>query len=239
MNAIIVDDSSLARQELRYLLNDNPNVEIIGEAANSESAQEQIEHHKPELIFLDIQMPGKDGFELLSGLNHVPEVIFVTAYNHYAIKAFDHNALDYLQKPIKKSRLEEAINRAKLRIDNRTNNKNESLKLRLDNQVFVKDGEKCWFVSLADIRLLETCGSYTRLFFNNEKPMIPKSLTYLEKRLDPEIFYRTNRQQIVNLKYINRIEPWFNSSFKLFLKDGKEIEVSRRQSIRFKELMSL
>ncbi len=104
--------------------------------------------------------------------------------------------------------------------------------------MFVKDGEKCWFVSLADIRVLEILGSYTRIYFKEQKPMIPRSLNYMESRLDPEVFFRANRQQIINLKYVERIEPWFSGSLKVYLNSGEEVEVSRRQSIRFREVMS-
>ncbi|MFT7382063.1 MAG: two-component system LytT family response regulator [Roseivirga sp.] len=191
---------------------------------------------KPELLFLDIQMPGKDGFELLQELDDAPEVIFTTAFNHYSMKAFDHNALDYLQKPIKEDRL--ALEKAAIKIRERNSKAVDKNILGLKNQVFVKDGESCWFVDLADIRVLEIMGSYTRIYFKDQKPMIPRSLNYMESRLDTEVFFRANRQQIINLKYIKRIEPWFSGTLKVYLKDGEEIEVSRRQSIKFREVMS-
>lgn len=238
MKAIIIDDSHLARQELRHLLNSFSDIRILGEAANAEEAQHIIEEKKPELIFLDIQMPDKDGFELLTALEDVPEVIFTTAFDEYAMKAFDHNAIDYLQKPIDEQRLSLAVEKAteKIRIRNEQDRKKGQLGIK--HQVFVKDGEACWFVSLADIRVLEIMGSYTRIYFKDQKPMIPRSLNYMESRLDPEVFFRANRQQIINLKFIERIEPWFSGTLKVYLKDGEEIEVSRRQSIKFRELMS-
>ncbi len=237
MKAIIIDDSQLARQELKHLLKGNDLVQIVGEAESAEDALEKLPELKPDLLFLDIQMPGKDGFELLQELEEVPQVIFTTAYDQYAMKAFDHNALDYLQKPIKEDRLSIALEKAatKLRESQEKENKNV---LSLHNQVFVKDGEKCWFVSLADIRVLEILGSYTRIYFKDQKPMIPRSLNYMESRLDPEVFFRANRQQIINLKYVERIEPWFSGSLKVYLNSGEEVEVSRRQSIRFREVMS-
>ena len=237
MKAVIIDDSQLARQELKHLLKDNDQVQVVGEAESAEVAMKKLPELKPDLLFLDIQMPGKDGFELLQELDEVPQVIFTTAYDQYAMKAFDHNALDYLQKPIKEDRLSIALEKAatKLRESDEKQNKNI---LSLHNQVFVKDGEKCWFVSLADIRVLEILGSYTRIYFKDQKPMIPRSLNYMESRLDPEVFFRANRQQIINLKYVERIEPWFSGSLKVYLTSGEEIEVSRRQSIRFREVMS-
>ena len=238
MKAIIVDDSNLARQELKHLLKSFNDVQIIGEAENAEAAEALIQEKRPELIFLDIQMPDKSGFELLELLEDVPEIIFTTAFDQYAMKAFDHNALDYLQKPIKEDRLALALEKASQKIRLRNSDEEKSQQLGLKNQVFVKDGEQCWFVSLADISVLEIMGSYTRIYFKSEKPMIPRSLNYMESRLDPEVFFRANRQQIINLKYIERIEPWFSGTLKVYLKGGEEIEVSRRQSIRFREVMS-
>ena len=238
MKALIVDDSKLARQELKHLLKSINDIEIIGEAENAEIALNKIEGLNPDLLFLDIQMPDKDGFELLAELEDVPEVIFTTAFNEYAMQAFDHNALDYLQKPIKEERLILAIEKASTKIRLREQESREKNTLSIDKQVFVKDGEQCWFVNLSDVRLLEIMGSYTRIFFKDQKPMIPRSLNYMETRLDPEVFFRANRQHIVNLKFIERIEPWFSGTLKIYLTDGHEIEVSRRQSIKFREIMS-
>lgn len=238
MKALIIDDSQLARQELKHLLKAFDQVQVLGEAENAEQALQLIEEKQPELIFLDIQMPDKDGFELLEELVDVPEVIFTTAFNQYAMKAFDHNALDYLQKPIKEGRLGLALEKAAEKIRSRKEREKQVKLLGLENQVFVKDGEQCWFVRLADVSVMEIMGSYTRIYFNDQKPMIPRSLNYMESRLDPEVFFRANRQQIINLKFIERIEPWFSGTLKLYLKGGEEIEVSRRQSIRFREIMS-
>ena len=238
MKALIIDDSQLARQELKHLLKSFDQVQVLGEAENAEQALQLIEETQPELIFLDIQMPDKDGFELLEELVDVPEVIFTTAFNQYAIRAFDHNALDYLQKPIKEERLGLALEKAAEKIRSRKDREKQVKLLGLENQVFVKDGEQCWFVSLAEVRVMEIMGSYTRIYFKDQKPMIPRSLNYMETRLDPEVFFRANRQQIINLKYIERIEPWFSGTLKIYLKGGQEVEVSRRQSIRFREIMS-
>ncbi|MFK7953509.1 MAG: LytR/AlgR family response regulator transcription factor [Ekhidna sp.] len=234
MKAIIIDDTRLARQELRYLLEKNKEVEIIGEAENADVAKEMIEELKPDLIFLDIQMPGKDGFELLEMLVEVPEVIFTTAYSEYAMKAFDFNALDYLKKPITADRLSKAILKVTEKIEEEDTPKKV---LRAKSQVFVKDGEQCWFVTLADVRVFEIWDNYTRIYFKDQKPMIPKTLQYMESRLDPDVFFRANRQQIINVKWIEKIEPWFSGTIRIYLKDKTEIEVSRRQTARFKELM--
>lgn len=236
MRALVIDDSRLARNELKRLLKEFETIEVIGEAGDAIEAKEMIEEKKPDLIFLDIQMPGKNGFELLEDLEEVPEVIFTTAYDEYAIKAFDYNALDYLQKPIQKDRLLGAINKVtekKEKVSARSEDR-----MTENHQVFVKDGDKCWFVQLSEVRLFEVDGNYTKLYFEDNKPMIPRTLNYLETRLDPQTFFRANRQQIINLKWVERIEPWFSGSIKIYMKGGHDVDVSRRQTQRFKELMS-
>ncbi|MFY0602016.1 MAG: response regulator transcription factor [Cyclobacteriaceae bacterium] len=236
MKAIIVDDTRLARQELRYLLKSTKDLEIVAEATNADEAKTLIEAHRPDLVFLDIQMPGKNGFELLETLDEVPEVIFITAYNEYAMKAFDYNAMDYLQKPLKEDRLNHAIEKVREKLKQQTDEKPDLLSE--NSQVFVKDGENCWFVDLKDISLFEIYDNYTKIYFNGQKPMIPKTLNYMETRLDPKHFFRANRQQIINLKWIEKVEPWFSGSIRIILKDESIIEVSRRQTARLKELMS-
>ncbi len=235
MKALIIDDTRLARKELQHLLKERKEVEVLGEAEHAEDALEKIRELRPDLIFLDIQMPGKDGFELLEMLDDVPQVIFTTAYSEFAMKAFEYNALDYLKKPITAERLTEALSRVKEKISEK---KEPQEMLSESSQVFVKDGEKCWFVELKDIRLFEIWDNYTRIYFADSKPMIPKTLQYMESRLDAKVFFRANRQQIINLKWIDKIEPWFSGTIRLYLKDGTEVEVSRRQTAKFKELMS-
>lgn len=237
MKTLLVDDSRLARSELRRLLQPFPEVQIVGEARDADEARELVEQLSPQLLFLDIQMPGRDGFELLEQLEHVPQVIFTTAYNEYALKAFEYNALDYLLKPIQPQRLEAAIEKVQEQLNS---GQKESAKgvLHEHEQVFVRDGESCWFIQLSEVKLMEVCGNYSRLYFGNEQPLIQRSLNYMEQRLDPKVFFRASRQQIVNLKWIDRIVPWFSGSLKLYLRDGGEVEVSRRQTQRFKELLS-
>ena len=203
MKALIIDDSRLARNELKRLLNDFDFVQVIGEASNATEAAEKIESDKPDVIFLDIQMPGKNGFELLEGLETVPQVIFTTAYDQYAIKAFEVNALDYLQKPVEKERLAAAVNRV-VEKKNEDENKSDSDYLRPSDQVFVKDGDRCWFVTLAQVPYMEVDGNYTKIFFEDQRPMVPRTLNYLESRLDPKYFFRANRRQIINLSWIER-----------------------------------
>jgi two-component system, LytTR family, response regulator len=241
MRAIIIDDERLARAELRKLLQDFPEVEVIDEAANAEEGIAKIEAQNPDLIFLDIQMPGKTGFDMLSSLERSPNVIFTTAYDEYALKAFEVNALDYLLKPVEPKRLADAIQKLHF-VETKElpvgENVNKSL-LSENDQVFVKDGERCWFVKLNDIRLFESVGNYAKVFFGNNKPLILKSLNALEERLDEKMFFRANRKHIVNLRMIEKIEPYFNGGLLLELKGGEKIEVSRRQTVKFKEMMSL
>jgi two-component system LytT family response regulator len=242
MKAIIIDDERLARTELRKLLQDYPEVEIVDEAANAEEGIAKIEQHNPDLIFLDIQMPGKTGFDLLAELERAPQVIFTTAYDEYALKAFEVNALDYLLKPIEPKRLADAVH--KLHTSESTNGHSDVVHdpnrmLTEADQVFVKDGERCWFVKLSEIRLFESVGNYAKVFFGPNKPLILKSLNALEERLDEKTFFRANRKHIVNLRMIEKIEPYFNGGLLLELKGGEKVEVSRRQTVKFKEMMSL
>jgi two-component system, LytTR family, response regulator len=242
MRAIIIDDERLARAELRKLLQDFPEIEVVDEAANAEEGIEKIEAQNPDLIFLDIQMPGRTGFDMLSSLEKSPNVIFTTAYDEYALKAFEVNALDYLLKPVEPKRLADAIQKLHF-VETRetiTNGEHVNRSLLTEHdQVFVKDGERCWFVKLSDIRLFESVGNYAKVFFANNKPLILKSLNALEERLDEKMFFRANRKHIVNLRMIDKIEPYFNGGLLLELKGGEKIEVSRRQTVKFKEMMSL
>lgn len=237
MKALLVDDERLARVELTKLLEKFPEIEIIGEATNGEEAIEKIEELNPDLVFLDIQMPGMTGFEVLDQLHIVPNVIFVTAYDEYALKAFEANALDYVLKPVELSRLEKAISKV-LEIHNKESTTDDR-KLNYSSQIFIKDGEKCWFVKLNEVRMFESEGNYVRLYFNESKPMILKSLNNLEKKLEEQEFFRISRKYIINLTWIEKVETWFNGGLRITLKTGEQLEVSRRQTARFKELMSL
>lgn len=240
MKALVIDDERLARKELISLLKDYPKIEIVGEAINADDAQEKIAALNPALLFLDIQMPGKNGFELLESLDVVPKVIFTTAYDEYALKAFEVNALDYLLKPIRKERLDECI--LKVVEEERIEKEEEQsaeYKLTQKDQVFVKDGDKCWFVRLADVRLFESDGNYIKVYFDNFKPMIHKSLNALDKKLDDRSFFRASRKHIINLSWVESIESWFNGGLLVKMKGGEKVEVSRRQASKFKDMMSL
>jgi len=236
MKAIIIDDERLARKELTSLLENHPEIEIIDEAANADEAVEKIEKQNPDVIFLDIQMPDKTGFDLLELLERVPQVIFTTAYDEFALKAFDFNALDYLLKPIQADRLAESITKIKSKLPKKAMG---DRKLSSEDQVFVKDGDKCWFVKLEDVRLFESDGNYIKVYFDKFKPMIHKSLNALDEKLDDRSFFRASRKHIINLGWVESIDTWFNGGLLVQLKGGEKIEVSRRQSARFREMMSL
>ena len=239
LKVILIDDERLARSELRRLLQDFPDVEIIAEAANANEGLEKIETLNPDLIFLDIQMPGKTGFDMLTQLEKAPHVIFVTAYDEYALKAFEVNALDYLMKPVEPKRLADALLKVHQKDEEELLSYNNRGLLGEHDQVFVKDGERCWFVKLSDVRLFESVGNYAKVFFGTNKPLILKSLNALEERLDEKVFFRANRKHIINLRMIEKIEPYFNGGLLLDLIGGEKIEVSRRQAVKFKEMMSL
>ena len=248
MRVLLVDDSRLARAELRRLLDAFPDVVVAGEARNAEEARAQLATQPVDLLLLDIHMPGETGFELLASLESAPPVVFTTAYDAHALRAFEVNALDYLLKPVREARLAAALDkvRAQLQADSLGNVLRPApapavpALLTGQDQVFVKDGDRCWFVRLADVRLFEINGSYTQIYFDQHRPLIPRTLAQLEARLDPKVFFRANRQQIINLSFVAGVEPWFSHSLRLTLRGGAEVvEVSRQQSVRFRELLSL
>lgn len=228
MTSLIIDDERLARLELRRLLGVHPDVAILGEAGNAKEALSLIPKLAPDLIFLDIHMPGMSGFDLLERLEDVPQVIFTTAYDQYAIQAFEVNALDYLLKPIAPARLAAALARARP----------AGPQAKLE-QVFVRDGERCWIVRLPDIFLLESEGNYTRICFGAERPLIRRSLNALEQQLDPAMFFRAGRKQIINLKWIEKVDIAVSGGLVVTLRSGRTVEMSRRQSARLREILSL
>ena len=236
MKAIIVDDERLARNELKRLLADYPEVDIIEECNSAEAAIIAVDKLRPDVVFLDIHMPGKDGFGVLEELDYMPHVIFITAYDEYAIKAFEVNALDYLLKPVEVDRLKDAINKVKAELIEPIE---KSDKLGVDDQVFVKDGDRCWFVNLSDVPMFESEGNYVRVYFDKNKPLILKSLNNLSNRLDEASFFRANRKFIINLNWVESIENWFNGGLMVKLKNGEKVEISRRQASKFKEMKSL
>jgi two-component system LytT family response regulator len=244
MKAILIDDERLARAELRRLLTAHPEVEVVGEAANAKQAREQIAAHSPDLLFLDVQMPGETGIELLESLEPpIPQVIFTTAYDEFAVKAFELNALDYLLKPVDPARLAAALTKLGTKPPGKAAGAGSAVPVRerlaAEDKVFVREGDRCWFVEVKSIRLLESEGNYTRVHFDSAQPQLFRSLNAMEDRLDPKYFFRANRRQIINLAWIEKIEPWFSGGLLVHLKGGAKVELSRRQAQEFRERMSL
>jgi len=235
MKVLIIDDERLARLELRRLLAAHPALQVVGEAANAIDGRGAIGELAPELVFLDVQMPGGSGFDLLASLDNPPPVIFTTAFDHYALRAFEVSALDYLMKPIEPARLAHAVNKVLKQPDAQKPDRQAAP----DGKVFIKDGERCWFVALEQIVLFESEGNYTRVYFDRHRPLLLRSLNQLESRLDPERFLRVSRRQIVNLDCVVGIAPGTAGSMVLTLKDDLKVPMSRRRAAQFRQLNGL
>jgi two-component system LytT family response regulator len=231
MKTLIVDDESLARRELRRLLASFPWVKVAGEAADIDAAQAAIESCRPELVLLDIQMPGGSGFDLLERLEQAPRVIFTTAYDHHAVRAFEVNALDYLLKPIEPERLGSALERVRRALGATPADSGGAGVLE---RLFVQDGPRCWFVPLHEVALLQAEGNYVRLHWDKARPLLNRPLATLEARLDSQRFFRANRRQIVNLEHIRGVEVGQGGRLHALLPDGTEVEISRRQARLFR-----
>lgn len=239
IRALLVDDERLARAELRRLLAQHPEVAIVGEACNAAEGLAQIAALRPDLVLLDVQMPGGSGFDMLAALDSAPEVIFTTAFDHYAMRAFEVNALDYLQKPIQAPRLAAALARAELRLRTAPRGVDQGPAATAAQKIFIKDGERCWFVGLHQIRLFESEGNYTRVYFDGERPLMLRSLNQLEEKLDPLRFFRASRRHIVNLDYVHSAAPNETGGLDLRLRENLTVEVSRRRSAQFRGLRAL
>lgn len=236
MKAIVVEDSRLAREGLVKMLQNFPDIDVIGTADHPTNALPLIQESHPEVIFLDIHMRGKNGFDLLEALDYEPRIIFTTAYSEYAIRSFDYNTVDYLLKPISEDRLATAINKL-------FHTGNELLPdtkpaLDINSKMFIKDGDKCHLVSLNTICYFESCKNYVRIFFSDNSAFVKKSLNSIEDRLPKKYFFRVNRQYIVNLNEIKSIEEATNEGYEITMKDGKLLDVSRRNALELKELLS-
>ncbi|MGH8530013.1 MAG: LytR/AlgR family response regulator transcription factor [Nevskiales bacterium] len=230
MKALLIDDEPLARRELRRLLVEFPWIEICGEAENIKEAARQIEALSPELLFLDIKMPGGSGFDLLERLEQAPLVVFTTAYDQHAVRAFEVNALDYLLKPIEPERLAAALAKVRRRAGDAPAVAGAALE-----QLFVRDGPRCWFVPLSEVALFTADGNYVRLLWGSRQPTLGRPLTALEQRLDPKRFFRANRRQIINLSFVESVELGVSGRLHAQLRGGPEIEISRRQARVFRE----
>ena len=235
----IIDDERLAREELKIQLKQLESIELIGEASSGEEAKRMIQSLEPDVLLVDINMPGKNGIDFVKELDNPPYVVFISAHEEHAISAFSVGAFDYLLKPVNPARLKETFERIEQEeqsdwVDFQASSK-EKKKLTISDKVFIRDGEKCWFISLAEIRLLESDGNYVKVHFQQNKPMLLRSLNSFQELLDPTYFFRANRKHILNIEWISEIETWFNGGLMVSLSTGEKIEISRRQALRFKE----
>lgn len=236
MKAIVVEDSRIAREGLIEMLGEFAEVKIVGEAEHPTPALALIREKRPDVIFLDIHMPGETGFELLEKLDYIPRIIFTTAYSEYAIKSFDYHTIDYLLKPISQERLALAI----AKLNTSTDETAQGIKpaLEMNNKIFVKDDDKCHLVTLESIRYFESCKNHVRIFFNQESAFVKKSLSQIEERLPRKFFFRANRQFIVNLQAISTIEEGIRDGYVITMNNGTTIDISRRQATDLKDILS-
>jgi len=235
IKTILIDDEPLAIVELQSMLSAYPEIEIISVSNDAQDGIQKIQHDNPQLLFLDINMPGKNGFDLLSELGSAPEVIFVTAYDQFAIKAFEVNALDYILKPVNPERLKEAVTKVIRKLTQAGGDR----ALDINKRIFIKDGEQCFFVPIHQIFYIESVGNYVRLHFRDKKAMLHRSLNYLEEKLPDEHFFRTSRQEMINVNFIKNIVPYFSNTLQVEMETGIKIDLSQRQSVKFKEKMGI
>lgn len=238
MKAIVVEDSQLAREGLVSMLVNFPEIELLGEASHSSSALALIEKVRPELLFLDIHMPGESGLDMLAKIDYTPKIIFTTAYAEYAINSFEYHTVDYLLKPITQVRLAQAISKLDTAAT-APNNKAKPQKLAPQHRVLLKHAEQCHLVELKNILYFESCKNYVSVHFDNKQAYLKRSLNAIEQRLPEDLFLRANRGFIVNIQHIKHIDEWFDGGYLLTMKDGKEIKLSRSQASRLKQLNSL
>ncbi|MFT5573034.1 MAG: two-component system LytT family response regulator [Cryomorphaceae bacterium] len=236
MKAIVVEDSRLARQGLLRMLEQFSSLQVVGSAEHPSSAMDLIDEFKPDVVFLDIHMPGETGFDLLDKLDYTPQVIFTTAYSEYAYRSFDYNAVDYLLKPISKERLAEAV--GKLSGSESPAGETVSEPLERNSKIFIKDGDDCHLVTLSDIRYFESCKNYVRVFFGDKNAYIKKPLSIVEKRLPAQLFFKVSRQFVVNLFEIKSIDESIGDGYDITMGDNKVISVSRRNAVELKRRLS-
>ena len=238
MRVVIVEDSRLARLELCEQLSQLPNVTLVGQADTVESATALIDEVQPDLILLDIDLPGGTGFDLLEQLEVLPKVVFTTAFDEFAVRSFEVDALDYLLKPITLPRLTKALAKAEAQLAAQEAVTTES-RLHGDSQLFLKEGEQCWLIRLKQVQLFESVGNYTRVYFDQHKPMLNKAISHIEARLPEAEFFRINRSEIINLAFIDDIEVPLNGQWQGRMQNGRILVPSRRQAQAFRQRLSL
>jgi two-component system LytT family response regulator len=237
IKVLIVDDERLARKDLASMLAEYPEVELVGEAQDVPSAIKAIESLSPDLVFLDIQMPGQTGFDLMDQIDFAGKIVFVTAYDEYALRAFEINALDYLMKPVSHERLKKTLSR--FEVPEEAIPKNYT-PLNYDDRLFTTLGTKVQFLIIKSIVLIHAEGDYTYITCNDgHKGLVTKSMKEWEDRLPSTHFSRVHRNSIINTDYIEKVDKWFNYSFRVKLKDIKdEVVISRRYAKKLKDHFS-
>ena len=242
MNAVrvlIVDDARLAREELRHLLAAHPQVQIVAEADDVPAARGLITSLQPDLVLLDIQLPSGSGFDVLDGLAPAPAVVFTTAYDQYAVQAFAANALDYLLKPVQPAHLARALERVQAAGTRSPAVPMAEERLDPDARVFLREGERCCFVDVRRIARVVVDGNYARVWFDGQSLLLARSLAALESRLPEGLFFRANRNTLVNLTLVRGVELGIGEGYELRLADGSTVEVSRRQARELRERLAL
>lgn len=239
MKGLVVEDSRLAREGFIKMLANYDVIDLIGAAATAEQARRLIDEHRPEVIFLDIHLPGDNAFELLQVLDYEPKIIFTTAYAEYAVRSFEFNTIDYLLKPVSHERLGRAIEKLSLSDDPEPNKVSNQQKLDNQSKILVRDNERCHLLKLNDIYYFESCKNYARIICAKGKPFIKKSLAQIEERLPDAQFVRISRQYIINLEHLTAVEDSVADGFDVTMADGKELSVSRRSAAALKALLAI
>ena len=236
---LIADDEPLARERLRMLLGTEDWVEIAGECHTGADAVAAIQKLRPDLVFLDVQMPGATGFDVIQqvGVAEMPPVVFVTAYDRYALRAFDVHALDYLLKPFDRERFQQALARARQHLQRKDAGELERRLLELvqdlrsspprPERFVIKSGGRVFFVRAEEIDWIEAAGNYVKLHVGNEAHLLRETMNSLEAQLDPDVFYRIHRCHIVNIERVKELQPWFNGEYVVFLRSGARLTLSR------------
>ena len=239
IRTVIVDDEDLARERIQALLEQQPDIEIVGLCADGASAVETIDREHPDLVFLDVQMPGMDGFEVVENIDaeHMPAIVFVTAYDGHALRAFEINALDFLLKPFDQARFEKALERARSQVNrDRTSLIDARLVSLLEGlheerkypeRLIVKSGGRVFFVRTEDIDWVEASGNYVKIHAKGEAHLIRESMKNMETKLDAKTFVRIHRSAIVNIDRIKELEPWFHGEYVVIMRDGTRLTASR------------
>lgn len=239
MKALLIDDERMARREMRRLLEAHPEIEVVGEADSGHAALSLLPTLKPDVLFLDIQMPEMDGFEFVNAMGeNTAQVIFCTAYDAHALRAFEVNAVGYLLKPVDPARLAAVIQKLNDAASPDAEAQDET-PLRETDRVLLKGEQRSWFVPVRSIYLLQSEGNYTNVFFEGGKVLLPRSLGTLEQRLNLPIFFRANRAQLINTRAITDVAEWFSGGLQATLASGDKVEISRRQAVLFRKQKGL